>query len=65
LFKENVIIRSFHTRNKELSELKKLLHLFDADENKIPKEKIKDELDKMKNALEELIDIDKQWLRFY
>ena len=66
LFKKNIVLTPFNSRNKEISELRKILNVFECEErsSKIPKENLRQELYNIKGALEELIEIDKDWLRY-
>ena len=64
LFKDKILITPFRARKRELRELKRILQVFDDDEEKIPKEKLRDELNNIKYSLEELSEINREWFRY-
>ena len=65
LFKDKILITPFTFRKREVIEFKQILHIFDEDENKIPKEKMRDELNNIKYALGELAEIDREWFHYF
>lgn len=64
MFKEQVLITPFKTKNKENSELQKMFNVFQSEIHKIPKLAVREEFDEMKSALEDLTEIEKEWLRY-
>lgn len=63
-FRENVLITPFKNKKKENKELNQIFNMFQMEIGKTPKLDLKAEIQEIKAALQDLLEIERDWLRY-